>query len=422
MHISADSLNGTVVVPPSKSYAHRAIMAASLAQGTSLIQNVGLSEDITATINAMQAFGARISSPPLYKERTSLTITGISSQFNGTVPTIDCHESGSTLRFVLPVALALCGEALVTGSDRLAQRSLTPYQSLFAEKKIRWQQIPKQFPIHLKGALHPGDFPISGSVSSQLISGLMFALPLLDHPSVIRITDSLESSGYVTITRDVLSQFGIAIKEDGRSFLINSEPYRSNTYTIEGDWSQAAFLLLMGVLGGRITIRGLNRDSKQGDRAIKSILTSMNGQIYWNDDELIAEKSKLTATTVDVAQCPDLAPVIAGAMALADGKSVIKGGKRLRDKESDRITSVANALNSLGADVTETEDGMIIRGVPFLRGGSVSSHNDHRLAMLLTSLSVIVHGRIHLQEAHAVAKSWPDFYHVFQTIGGCCNE
>ncbi|MCL1631899.1 3-phosphoshikimate 1-carboxyvinyltransferase [Sporolactobacillus sp. CPB3-1] len=424
MQLSATQFTGNAFVPPSKSYAHRAIIAASLAYGTSLIKNIDLSNDILATIQAMRTLGAKITVGHTEEHsRSVLTITGRNNHSGLQIPLIDCHESGSTLRFLIPVVLSLYKEAVFTGSPGLARRSLAPYQSLFRQKSILWKQQPKQFPIQLKGQLYAGDFPISGKVSSQLISGLMFALPLLEATSTIHVTDALESKNYVMLTMDVLQRFGITIRGEDQFYEINPEFYHSADFQVEGDWSQAAFLLIMGVLGGRIAIHGLNRNSNQGDRVIESILTAMNGKIYWEKNVLFAEKSELKAVSVDVSQCPDLAPALAGVMALARGRSTIKGGKRLRDKESDRISSVVGLLNQLGAVVTETEEGMIIDGVPTLHGASISSHNDHRLAMMAASLSAAISGeKIDLAQASAVAKSWPDFYQTFKKLGGQCNE
>ncbi|MCO7176672.1 3-phosphoshikimate 1-carboxyvinyltransferase [Sporolactobacillus kofuensis] len=423
MQIITSKWRGTVAIPPSKSYAHRAIIAAALAGGNSTIKHVALSSDMQATLHAMQTLGAKIT---LSKGNTNtlytLSVCGISRKVHDDAPQIDCNESGSTLRFTIPIALALRGAATFRGAGRLAQRSLAPYQHLFTDKKIEWNQECNQFPLHIQGTLKPGKFMITGKISSQFISGLLFALPLLTDKSTLIITDTLESRNYVAMTRDVLKHFGVYIEQSKNTYLVTPSAYRPKTYTVEGDWSQAAFLLLMGLLGERVAISGLNPMSIQGDRIIESIFKSMGGTLYWEGPLLVAEKSSLKATTVNVSQCPDLAPAIAGAMALAEGRSVITGGKRLRDKESDRITSVAEALTSLGAKVSETEDGMIIDGVPELRSARVSSMNDHRLAMMLSALSVAVHGEIRLEQAEAVNKSWPEFYQIVNQLGGQCIE
>ncbi|EST11646.1 3-phosphoshikimate 1-carboxyvinyltransferase [Sporolactobacillus laevolacticus] len=424
LQISSSAYQGNATIPPSKSYTHRAIIAASLSQGTSRIEPVILSQDIKATIQAMEALGAKITikKEVEYASTVSLEVSGRDQSVKPSIPRIDCNESGSTLRFLIPIVLATCEEGVFTGTKRLGQRSLEPYRILFESKHIEWEQEPKQFPLHVKGRLHPGTFPISGKISSQFITGLLFALPLLNGDSTISIIDQLESSGYVEITREVLKDFGISVSRKENNIHVQAAQPHSTDYTVEGDWSQAAFLLLMGVLGGHVEITGLKRDSCQGDRAIEHILSAMGGKLSWQGNRLVAERSHLQARTVDVSQTPDLAPVIAGAMALANGRSVITGGRRLRDKESDRITSVASSLTALGARVEETEDGMIIDGVASLHGGRVSACNDHRLAMLLSALSVSAKEPVLIDDAESVAKSWPQFYEVVKQLGGVCNE
>lgn len=341
------------------------------------------------------------------------------------MPLIDCRESGSTLRFLIPVALAAAGGAVFTGSERLGQRSLEPYFELFRQRGIWYEKAEGGFPLTVRGELKPGLFTVPGNVSSQFITGLLLALPLLNGSSEIEVIGSLESLPYVDITIGVLRQFGVAAGEVRRGGLYRVEggqSYHAREYCIEGDWSQAAFPLLMGLLGGPVSVSGLDAGSRQGDRDIADILQEMGGDIRWETGALVTRRSELRAAVVDVSQIPDLAPAAAAAMAVALGVSRITGGKRLRDKESDRIAAIASCLNGLGADVTETEDGMVIRGRERLSGGRVSSCNDHRIAMMAASVSPACAGPVVLEGYSAVAKSWPGFWNAFRQLGGVFDE
>lgn len=421
--IQPGSLRGTLSVPPSKSCAHRAVIAASLAKCESRITNLELSQDIEATIGAMDALGASIRLEQEESGRLAAVIRGIVKPAE--MPQIDCGESGSTLRFMIPVALAVAGGAVFTGSGRLGQRSLAPYFELFKEHGIAFSQADGGFPLIVHGRLSSGKFSLPGNVSSQFITGLLLALPLLDGQSEIEIIGALESLPYVDITCDVLGQFGIHIDQVTRGSLYRiagGQAYRPRCFAVEGDWSQAAFPLLMGLLGGSVELAGLEQNSTQGDRVIEDIYRRMGGVLRWEGGNLIVNRSVLIATSADVSQCPDLAPAIAAAMAVAKGESRITGGKRLRDKESDRIAAIASCLNGLGADVTETEEGMSIWGKERLAGGVVDSCNDHRIAMMAAAVSPACAGSVVLSGHEAVKKSWPGFWDAFGQLGGVFDE
>lgn len=419
MTIQPRVLQGEALAPPSKSVAHRAVVAAALAAGGSIVGGIELSQDIEATICAVSALGARVSLQALPGGRANALVEGIVSGADG--PRIDCRESGSTLRFLLPVALAVSGGAVFTGSRRLAERPLGPYLELFGRQGIRAQYTDGGFPLEVSGRLAPGEFAVPGGVSSQFVTGLMLALPLLHGDSTIRIEGGLESQGYVDITLGVLMAFGVAIEEEKRGeryVVAGNQRYISRKLDVEGDWSQSAFLLLMGLLGGQVSVSGLNRRSPQGDRAVEEIFRGMGGDLRWECETLTARKSGLRAATVDVSQCPDLAPAVAAAMAVADGESRITGGRRLRVKESDRIASIAACLNELGAKVTPLEDGLRITGVSALKGGQAPSAGDHRIAMMAAAASPLCMAPIRLSGWEVVSKSWPGFWAVFGELGG----
>ena len=421
--IQPGPLSGMLAVPPSKSVAHRAVIAAALAKGESRISNLEMSQDIAATVGAMRAFGAEIRLEQDESGRYTVIIHGIDEPAE--MPLIDCGESGSTLRFLIPVALAVAGGAQFTGSGRLGQRSLWPYEQLCKENGIVFDQIDGGFPLKAQGCLKPGRYVVPGNVSSQFVTGLLLALPLLPGPSTVMVKGKLESLPYVDITLDMLRRFGVVVGERQRGVLyqvVGKQAFQPQCLSVEGDWSQAAFLLLMGLLSGPVILTGLDYGSAQGDRVIQTIFREMGGALVWEGDALTARQSSLHAISADVSQCPDLAPAIAAAMAMAGGESRITGGRRLRDKESDRIAAIADCLNGLGADVTETEDGMIIRGKDHLTGGTVDSCNDHRIAMMAAAVLPACAGPVILSGHVAVKKSWPGFWDAFRLLGGVFDE
>lgn len=410
-------LSGELSVPPSKSFAHRALLAAALSHGQSQIHNLEMSADITATMSALICMGAKAQLSAHGNGRLTAEVTGIEKASH--LPDIDCKESGSTLRFMIPVSLALCGGATFYGDGRLGKRPLL--MQPYIDQGIKVFADVEGLPLKLVGHLRGDDFTLPGNISSQFITGLLFASPLLREDSLITLTGKTESRGYIDITLQVLHDFGIEIivQEDPTRFSIKAmQPYQNRSYTVEGDWSQAAFLLVMGLLGDGVTIHGLNEKSCQGDRAIVEILRQMGGDISWQGDCLVARPSVLQAAEVDVSQCPDLTPAIAAAMALAKGQSRVVGGARLKDKESHRIQSICGCLSALGADMTATDDGMVVVGKDLLDGGSCDACGDHRIAMMAASVSCKCRENLVLSGADSVNKSWPTFWHDFGKLGG----
>jgi len=394
--ITPSKLTGAVTPPASKSQSHRLVIAAALAQGTSRIGNLSHSEDIDATLDCMAALGARWEAG---------AITGVSAgrAGEGPLPRLDCRESGSTLRFLIPVALALRGGGVFTGKGRLLRRPMEPYEKLFRDRGIFYQAGEEQ--IVVKGELKAGNYTLPGDVSSQFITGLLFALPLLDGESELTLTTPLQSAGYVDMTLEALDQFGVRVEKLANGWRIQG-PQRpqAGERRAEGDWSQAAFYYAARGLGNPVEIWGMNPDSAQGDRIIRAYAGQLNG----------------TGTvTLDVSQCPDLAPALAVHAALRAGETThIVGGARLRMKESDRIEAITSELNKLGAQVTQTADSMTIRGVSALNGGETDSHNDHRIAMMLAIAATRSRGPVLIRDAGSVAKSYPHFWEDYQMLGG----
>ncbi|MDD3164388.1 MAG: 3-phosphoshikimate 1-carboxyvinyltransferase, partial [Oscillospiraceae bacterium] len=335
--ITPTPLRGTLQVPPSKSQAHRLLIGAALASGTSSIAGIARSQDILATARCMRALGAEIS------ERCE-TVTGTRGA-EKPLPLLDCGESGSTLRFLIPVALAISGGGRFCGQGRLLQRPQTPYAALFAEKGIKFVQTAEE--IRVEGRLTPGQYCLPGDVSSQFITGLLYALPLLPGDSELVLTTKLESEGYVDMTREALAAFGVHVSRTETGYRVpGGQRYRAAKVCVEGDYSQAAFFLAANGLGAAVTLRGLRAQSTQGDRVAVPLMQALGGA---------------GEVTIDVSQCPDLVPALAARAALRDGQIThIVGAARLRIKESDRLQTVTAQLRGLGAQLTEQPDALTI--------------------------------------------------------------
>jgi len=360
--------------------------------------------------------------------------------------TIDCGESGSTLRFLIPLACLGggaddLGGTTFTGRGKLIQRPLDVYYEIFDRQRIEYTNTDGGLPLAVKGLLKPDAFKVRGDVSSQFITGLMLALPLLDGDSTIEITTGLQSRGYVELTLDVLKDFGIEVENDDfkKFYIKGNQSYQSADYRVEGDYSQAAFWLVAGLLGGGIRCKGLNPGSVQGDRAIVDVIRQMGGEIRTGPASTVdganesgqadtgakpalgfveTVPSVTRGTEIDASQCPDLVPVLAVLGALSRGTTRIINAKRLRIKESDRLRAISTELNKLGADITELEDGLIIEGKEWLKGGMADSWNDHRIAMALAVASVKCKKPVIITGSGAVKKSYPHFWEDFERLGG----
>jgi 3-phosphoshikimate 1-carboxyvinyltransferase len=322
-----------------------------------------------------------------------------------------CNESGSTLRFLLPVAAALREHSVFTAAGRLPARPLSPLKGAMEAHGVSFSD---SFPLEINGFLKSGEYNISGEVSSQFISGLLFALPLLDGDSVINIIPPVGSKPYIDMTVEVLRTFGIEITEGMYSYSVRgNQQYRGTDYTVEGDWSNSTYFL---ALGAKVT--GLKVNSAQGDRAFLSVMSDFGAEIIYKGGFVGVTGENLHGINIDAADIPDLVPLLATVASTARGRTVIYNAKRLRYKESDRIRTTCEMLKNLGADITATEDGMIINGRDSLEGGTVDSFNDHRIVMAAAAASAKCSGDIYIKNAHAVAKSYPAFFEDFNSLGG----
>ena len=405
-------LHGTVAVPPSKSAAHRAIISAALANGRSTVTNVDLSNDMRATIGACRALGIdmRINSDMLTVDGGQLQLTG---------SPIDCAESGSTLRFFIPVACTLDGEKTFTGHGRLPLRPVDSYLHIFDTQGIAYTRPPGyNLPLTVSGTLRSGEFHVDGRVSSQFVTGLLFALPLLKDNSNIAVIGGFESRGYVDLTVDMLRRFGIEIDVDGDNFTIKGrQQYTPQNIRVEGDYSQAAFFLVGGAISGGIRVEDLDAHSLQPDRAIVDILGQMGADISAENGTLISRPAKLHGTVIDVSQCPDLVPPLAIAAAYAEGITHITGAARLRIKESDRLHALAQNLAALGIRTEELLDGLIIHGGQ-PAGGEIDSFGDHRIAMAFAIAASNASAPVTIRGAECADKSYPKFYDDYKSLGG----
>lgn len=394
-------LKGTVTPPPSKSQAHRLIIAAALSDGFCKLSNVDLSEDIQATLRCMRTLDADASADGTIIRGADL----VDGHEEPAPEVMDCGESGSTLRFLIPVALALKGGGKFTGHGRLMERPQDPYFALFREKGIFYEQ--KDGVLTVRGKLTPGIYTLPGNVSSQFITGLLYALPLLEGDSQIVLTTDLESRGYVDMTLDALERFGVKAEYDGkRTFRVpGNQYYQHQNLAIEADWSNAAFWYGAKCLGCPVEIGRLDQASVQGDRAIAGFYDQLQGT---------------GSLDLDVSQCPDLVPPLAAMAALRAGETTrIVNAGRLRIKESDRLATVTEVLNALGAKVEEYEDHLVIHGRERLAGGvTVSGHNDHRIAMMAAIAAIRCEAPVTITGAECVKKSYPRFWEDYRRLGG----
>ena len=383
IRIIPQKLRGAVTPPASKSMAHRAVLAMALAGGTGTLSNLSDSQDIQATKRCVAALKA--------------------PRPEGELPFLDCGESGSTLRFLIPIALAVAGGGVFTGHGRLMERPQQPYFDIFDEKGIFYGQTDGVLTV--RGTLTPGVYRLPGNVSSQFVTGLLYALPLLPGDSTLEITTPLESGGYVDMTLDMLEKFGISVQNKNYAVfhISGNQVYQGRDITVEGDWSQAGFWYSANFLDNQVAIQGLNADSTQGDRVVASL--------YW-------KLAKPGDADVDVSGCPDLLPPLAVMAAVRSGTTRFVNAARLRIKESDRLATTAALLNALGGHAEEGPDSLTVRGVPAFSGGTVDGANDHRIVMAAAIAATRSSAPVTILGAEAVRKSYPSFWEDYKQLGG----
>ena len=408
LQIIPKKLSGAVTPPPSKSQAHRLLIAAALSGGVSVLHGLAESQDIQATRRCLSALGAGMEDLP----DGALRVHGLGHGIVMAPPyaLLDCGESGSTLRFLIPVALLVQGEASFTGRGRLMERPLKPYEDLFREKGVAWKLEDNVLTVNGgRGydalALDSGAYRLPGNVSSQFFTGLLFALPLLNGDSILVSTTPLESRDYLEMTRQALAAAGVTTRwaDENTLCVPGGQAYQPFTATAEADWSQAAFWYAADFLDSQVEIRGLDPDSAQGDKVVS--------ELYW-------KLARPGDAEIDVSGCPDLLPPLAVMAAVRSGTTRFTNAARLRMKESDRLSTITAALTALGAEVHEEPDRLIIVGKPSLPGGTVDSANDHRIAMMAAIAATGCTGPVTIRGAECVQKSYPDFWEVYRSLGG----
>lgn len=398
VEITPSLLKGEVTVPPSKSVTHRKIICAALATGISRIENLSMSKDISATIEAMKALGAEIS-----VKGNSAVVKGIENPPKKAE--IDCGESGSTLRFLIPVVCALGVNTRFIGRGKLPQRPITPYLSELSKNGITFD-YNNTMPFEVCGKLTAGDYEIDGNISSQFVTGLLLALPLIDGKSQIILRSRLESKPYADLTLSSLKESGVEIKEIKNGYeVVGKQNFQPISCKIEGDYSQAAFFKVANTIGSSVEIHGLNEKSIQGDKQIVEICE----KVRYN---------QMKAFECDCSDIPDLVPALAVLASFCNGTTELANAARLKIKESDRLETTADFINRLGGKVTVYPDKLVIEGVGELKGGEIDSHNDHRIAMAAAVASTRTAGKVIINEAECVSKSYPNFFDVFNSIGG----
>ncbi len=413
--IEPSAIKGEVAIIPSKSHLHRLLICAALATKECLLccQDTQ-AEDIQATIACLEQLGARID-----KTEQGFLVRPIETDKIQGICRLPCRESGSTLRFLLPIMAALGVTVEFHMEGRLPQR---PMDTIIFELSRMGAVItrPKETVLRCEGKLREGAYCLAGNISSQYISGLLFALPLLDGDSVLDIVPPIESKPYIDMTVEAQNMFGISHVEVGTQYKVagNTQYQSPASIKVEGDWSNAAFWLCGGSMPkGDVTVTGLHKDSLQGDKEVLSVLKRMGAQIHSTGNAICIEEKHRVATVIDAKEIPDLVPVLAAVAAVSEGETHIVNAKRLRLKESDRLESVTQTLSALGAKIEQREDGLVIQGVKRLQGGTVDTWGDHRIAMMAAIVSTACLDQVEIQNAQVVNKSYPTFWSVLSSLG-----
>ena len=406
---------GEVTVPPSKSDVHRAIICAALSKGKCTLSPVALSNDIKATIGCIKALGAKAEI-----QGNTLTVDG-TDLFSKKEALLDCGESGSTLRFFIPLAALGGVNAKFVGHGLLPQRPIGVFTEALPKAGVECK-TEGGLPLEISGRLQSGKFEVPGNVSSQFITGLLFALPLLEKDSDIVLTSPIQSLSYINMTIYTMSRFGVDIETTDCGWHIKGgQRYTPCSYVTDGDWSHAAFFMVSGAVNGSVTVKGVKKNSVQGDKKIAELISKFGARVDWQKDYVTVESAPMKAITIDASQIPDLVPVLAVCASFAEGTTRIINAERLRIKECDRLKATAEMLNALGGKVRETADGLEITGVKSLKSGLVNGYNDHRIVMSAAACASKLEGEIECTYAMSINKSYPNFFEDYISIGGKAN-
>ena len=402
---------GTVMAPPSKSMAHRMLIGAGLSMGTSVIENIDLSEDIKATLGILEALGSEYTI-----EGRTVMMKGIGGKKVEGNRLLDTKESGSTLRFFIPILLTGGGKSKLTGAKSLFARPLGIYEDICNEQGIFFHKTEDS--LELDGQLKATHYKIPGNISSQFITGLLYALPLLNEDSVLEVIPPVESKAYIEMTLEALEIYGIKVeRKDNTYYIPGNQTYQAVNNMVEGDYSNAAFLDAFDLIGGNVQVEGLKEDSLQGDKVYREYYQILQQSVLHhcgtNAENISSCKRELPQ--MDISECPDLGPILIG-MAAAKQGAIFTGTKRLKIKESDRGTVMAEELKKFGIKVDVQENQIIVYPGKLQKPNEIlDSHNDHRIAMTLATLCTLTGGTI--EGCMAVNKSYPGYYDAIQSLG-----
>jgi 3-phosphoshikimate 1-carboxyvinyltransferase len=407
---SGGVLNGRFKAPPSKSYTHRAIILASLAKGTSTIHDPLVSFDTVSTMQAMTAMGAVI-------EQHDNELKIIGNGIHSPAGALDVGNSGTTIRLLSGVVSSLDSHITLTGDGSIQKRPMRPLLDALTGMGVSCTSNNGSPPVTIKGPNNGGNISIPGNISSQFISSLILSAPLFKHDTVVKIEGNLVSRPYVDITIGIMGDFGVSVTEDNGFRIKTGQTYEPRCYRVPGDMSSAAFPLVGGALSGSVTMEGYDEEDPQGDKAIVNILEECGADISVNNGRITVKKKELRGCDVDMSNIPDLFPVVAVLLSTARGTSKLYGAPHLRYKESDRILSTTRMLNTLGADITPTDDGCIIKGVERLKGGNIEHLGDHRIAMSAAIASLVSRSPVAMNDTECCSVSFPGFLDVMKDMG-----
>ena len=410
--IYPSKISGRVKVPSSKSVVHRALIASSLSSKESIISNVDFNEDIYATIAALKVLGAKITTSD-----NTIEVIGLNLNNKLDVVEIDANESGSTLRFIIPLASYLANKVIISGSERLMERPLNIYQDLYIDEGLIFKDGAKK---EIIGSLSGGHYQIDGSVSSQFLSGLMFLLPIIVQDSKIEVLPPFESKPYVDLTIETLKKYNINITSKGDTYFIKGgQSYLPYNLSAEGDYSQAAFFAVLGAINNEVVIENLNLDSVQGDRAILAMLLSLNVKIEELDKAVKVYKSNISSKTIDLANTPDLGPILCVLGLFSEAYIKLINVKRLRIKESDRLLAIKSQLEKIGAKVILEENSITVFKLDTFLDKEivVSGENDHRIVMAMAIAATSLKAPLIINGADAINKSYPNFFNDLSNLG-----
>ncbi|MBP5474239.1 MAG: 3-phosphoshikimate 1-carboxyvinyltransferase [Bacteroidales bacterium] len=399
---------GKIKAPASKSVTQRAIAAALLAEGESTIVNPSYCDDALAAMSIASGLGAKVRPNP--GELKIIGTTGLKEQ------KLNCGESGLAIRMFSPIASLFSDEIKLTGSGTLKARPMSMIQDALTQFGVKCESNNGLLPITIQGPLKGGKCTIDGSLSSQILTGLMMALPMAEEDSEIEVI-ALRSKPYIDMTLKVINDFGVTINRVGYNYfkIQGGQHFKAQTYTVESDWSGSAFLLVAGAIMGKVIITDLNPVSQQGDKAIITALDKAGASLNISNNSIEVSKNRLKAIEFDAVDTPDLFPPLVALASYCKGTSAIKGVKRLINKESDRCQALLDEFTKLGVKVEIVDDYMLVSGAT-IKGGDVVSHDDHRIAMALAIAALGAEDKVTIKDAHCVSKSYPNFFDDLRSI------